>query len=37
MQAGIIYNSPTSEFLTTLFIYGIILIAISIFVLIRKK
>jgi ABC-2 type transport system permease protein len=37
MQAGIIYNSPTNEFLTTLFIYGIILIALSVFVLIRKK
>jgi ABC-type multidrug transport system permease subunit len=37
MQSGIIYNSPLSEFLTTLTIYGIIITLIASLILIRKK
>lgn len=37
MQSGIIYNSPGSEYLTTLTIYGIIITLIASMVLIRKK
>ena len=37
MQSGIIYNSPSGEFLTTLTIYGIIITLIASLVLIRKK